>query len=163
MAALARARHLPVTGLLTQCGSQYVLHPIRLRDLLRELWILASKSIYSNTPMIYDVAAVEYLYGDITDANTGNTTYTFGDTDHQRIKTIVTRVERIPSTCQTPAPEHRRPDPGITLDVSATPPRRSKRPTGPLRVIHYRQCNPLFPQPNCSRVMTTSGLRLALP
>ena len=50
---------------------------------------LASKSIYSNTPMIYDVAAVEYLYGDITDANTGNTTYTFGDTDHQRIKTIV--------------------------------------------------------------------------
>ena len=50
---------------------------------------LASKNIYSNTPMIYDVAAVEYLYGDITDANTGNTTYTFGDTDHQRIKTIV--------------------------------------------------------------------------
>ena len=39
--------------------------------------------------MIYDVAAVEYLYGDITGANTGNTTYTFGDTDHQRIKTIV--------------------------------------------------------------------------
>ena len=50
---------------------------------------LASKSIYSNTPMIYDIAAVEYLYGDITDSNTGNTTYTFGDTDHQRIKTIV--------------------------------------------------------------------------
>ena len=39
--------------------------------------------------MIYDVAAVEYLYGNITDSNTGNTTYTFGDTDHQRIKTIV--------------------------------------------------------------------------
>lgn len=50
---------------------------------------LASKNIYSNTPMIYDVAAVEYLYGAITDANTGDTTYSFGDTDHQRIKTIV--------------------------------------------------------------------------
>ena len=50
---------------------------------------LASKNIYSNTPMIYDIAAVEYLYGDITDANTGDTTYSFGDTDHQRIKTIV--------------------------------------------------------------------------
>ena len=50
---------------------------------------LTSKNIYSNTPMIYDIAAVEYLYGAITDANLGDTTYTFADTDHQRIQTLV--------------------------------------------------------------------------
>ena len=50
---------------------------------------VTSKNIYSNTPMIYDIAAVEYLYGAITDANLGDTTYTFGDLDHQRIQTLV--------------------------------------------------------------------------
>jgi len=37
--------------------------------------------------MIYDVAAVEYLYGSITDTNLGDTTYTI--TNHQQIQTIV--------------------------------------------------------------------------
>ena len=50
---------------------------------------LTGKKIFSNTPMIYDVAAVEFLYGAITDANLGDTTYTFGDTSHQRIQTLV--------------------------------------------------------------------------
>ena len=48
---------------------------------------LANKQIYSATPMIYDVAAVEYLYGSITDTNLGDTTYTI--TNHQQIQTIV--------------------------------------------------------------------------
>ena len=48
---------------------------------------LASKQIYSSTPMIYDIAAVEYIYGSITDTNLGDTTYTI--TNHQQIQTIV--------------------------------------------------------------------------
>ena len=48
---------------------------------------LTNKQIYSSTPMIYDVAAVEYLYGSITDTNLGDTTYTI--TNHQQIQTIV--------------------------------------------------------------------------
>jgi hypothetical protein len=48
---------------------------------------ITNKQIYSMTPGIYDVAAVEYLYGAITDTNLGNTTYSI--TDHQQIQTIV--------------------------------------------------------------------------
>jgi len=48
---------------------------------------LASSQIYSNTPMVYDIAAVEYLYGAITDANLGDTTYTLSN--HQQIQTLV--------------------------------------------------------------------------
>jgi hypothetical protein len=48
---------------------------------------LTSKQIYSSTPMIYDIAAVEYIYGSITDTNLGDTTYTI--TNHQQIQTIV--------------------------------------------------------------------------
>ncbi|MDB4021905.1 zinc-dependent metalloprotease [Litorivicinus sp.] len=48
---------------------------------------LASKQTFANTPMIYDIAAVEYLYGSITDANLGDTTYTI--TNHQQIQSIV--------------------------------------------------------------------------
>ena len=50
---------------------------------------LATKSVYSSTPMVYDIAAVEYLYGDITDTNSGDTTYTISSTDHQKIQSIV--------------------------------------------------------------------------
>ena len=45
------------------------------------------KSIYSSTPMVNDVAAVEHIYGAVSDANLGDTTYTI--TDHQYIQTIV--------------------------------------------------------------------------
>ena len=48
---------------------------------------LTSTQIYVNTPMIYDVAAVEFLYGEITDSNLGDTTYSI--TDHQQMSTIV--------------------------------------------------------------------------
>jgi flagellin-like hook-associated protein FlgL len=48
---------------------------------------LASKQVYSNTPMVYDIAAVEYLYGAITDANLGDTTYDMSN--HQQIQTLV--------------------------------------------------------------------------
>ena len=48
---------------------------------------VTNKQIYSSTPMIYDVAAVEFLYGSITDTNLGDTTYTI--TNHQQIQTIV--------------------------------------------------------------------------
>ena len=48
---------------------------------------LTSTQVYSNTPMIYDIAAVEYLYGAITDANLGDTTYTLSN--HQQIQTLV--------------------------------------------------------------------------
>ena len=48
---------------------------------------LTSTQIYVNTPMIYDVAAVEFLYGEITDSNLGDTTYSI--TDHQQMWTIV--------------------------------------------------------------------------
>jgi len=33
----------------------------------------------ASTPGVYDVAAIEYMYGAITDANTGNTVYSYGD------------------------------------------------------------------------------------
>ena len=36
-------------------------------------------SVVPITPMVYDIAAVENWYGSVTDANTGNTTYTFSD------------------------------------------------------------------------------------
>jgi len=36
-------------------------------------------SLVPITPMVYDIAAVENWYGSVTDANTGNTTYTFTD------------------------------------------------------------------------------------
>ena len=48
---------------------------------------LTSKQVYSNTPMVYDIAAVEYLYGAITDANLGDTTYDLSN--HQQIQTLV--------------------------------------------------------------------------
>lgn len=48
---------------------------------------LAFKTIYASTPMVYDVAASEYLYGSITDTNTGDTTYSL--TDRNYIQTIV--------------------------------------------------------------------------
>jgi flagellin-like hook-associated protein FlgL len=35
--------------------------------------------VYASTPMIYDVAAVEYMYGVSTTTNTGDTTYTWSD------------------------------------------------------------------------------------
>jgi flagellin-like hook-associated protein FlgL len=48
---------------------------------------LSSGAIYSNTPMVYDIAAVEYLYGAITDANLGDTTYSL--TNRLEIQTLV--------------------------------------------------------------------------
>ncbi|MFZ9810969.1 MAG: flagellin [Burkholderiaceae bacterium] len=46
------------------------------------------KGLYASTPMVYDVATVEYLYGTVTDANTGDTTYSWASTP-QIIETIV--------------------------------------------------------------------------
>jgi len=48
---------------------------------------LSSGSIYSNTPMIYDIAAIEYLYGAITDTNAGDTTFAL--TNRLEIQTLV--------------------------------------------------------------------------
>ena len=39
----------------------------------------STESIVPITPMVYDIAAVENWYGSVTDANTGNTTYTYTD------------------------------------------------------------------------------------
>lgn len=39
-----------------------------------------SASIYPTTPMLYDIAAVQYLYGANYDTNAGNTTYTYSGT-----------------------------------------------------------------------------------
>jgi len=39
----------------------------------------STESLVPITPMVYDIAAVENWYGSVTDANTGNTTYTFTD------------------------------------------------------------------------------------
>lgn len=48
---------------------------------------LAWKSIYASTPMVYDIAASEYLYGSINDTNLGDTTYTISDRAY--IQTII--------------------------------------------------------------------------
>ena len=48
---------------------------------------LSSGSVYSNTPMIYDIAAIEYLYGAITDTNAGDTTFAL--TNRLEIQTLV--------------------------------------------------------------------------
>jgi Ca2+-binding RTX toxin-like protein len=40
---------------------------------------LVSARTNASTPGVYDVAAIEYMYGAITDANTGNTVYSYGD------------------------------------------------------------------------------------
>ena len=39
----------------------------------------STESLVPITPMVYDIAAVENWYGSVTDANTGNTTYTYTD------------------------------------------------------------------------------------
>lgn len=44
--------------------------------------------IYSSTPMIYDIAAIEYLYGSNSDHGSGDTTYSWGVTP-QVLETIV--------------------------------------------------------------------------
>ena len=38
-----------------------------------------SVRLAAQTPMIYDIAAAQFLYGEATDANTGDTTYSFSD------------------------------------------------------------------------------------
>jgi flagellin-like hook-associated protein FlgL len=38
------------------------------------------QGLYASTPMVYDIASIEYLYGDVTDANLGDTTYSWSDT-----------------------------------------------------------------------------------
>ena len=43
--------------------------------------------IYASTPMVYDVAAVEFLYGEVTDTNVDDTTYAI--TDRAYIQTLV--------------------------------------------------------------------------
>jgi hypothetical protein len=40
---------------------------------------LVGATTNASTPGVYDVAAIEYMYGAITDANTGNTIYSLGD------------------------------------------------------------------------------------
>ena len=40
---------------------------------------VGKKAFYASTPGIYDVAAIEYMYGVSTTSNTGNTTYTWND------------------------------------------------------------------------------------
>lgn len=47
----------------------------------------SAESVVPITPMVYDIAAVENWYGSVTDANTGNTTYTY--TDATEIKAIL--------------------------------------------------------------------------
>ena len=39
----------------------------------------STESLVPITPMVYDIAAVENWYGSVTDANTGNTTYSYTD------------------------------------------------------------------------------------
>ena len=46
------------------------------------------QGLYASTPMVYDIATVEYLYGSVTDANLGNTTYSWASTP-QFIQSIV--------------------------------------------------------------------------
>ena len=41
--------------------------------------VVSTKRISAETPMIYDIAAAQYLYGDVTDTNSGDTTYSFTD------------------------------------------------------------------------------------
>ncbi len=47
-----------------------------------------TQGIYSSTPMVYDVAAIEYLYGATTDANAGDTVYQWSD-QPQVLQTLV--------------------------------------------------------------------------
>ena len=47
-----------------------------------------NQGVYSSTPMVYDVAAIEYLYGTTTNANTGDTVYRWGDRP-QVLETLV--------------------------------------------------------------------------
>ena len=49
---------------------------------------LYSSYFYASTPGVYDVATAEYLYGAVTDANLGNTTYQWATTPRV-IETIV--------------------------------------------------------------------------
>ena len=47
----------------------------------------STESLVPITPMVYDIAAVENWYGSVTDANTGDTTYTY--TDGTEIQAII--------------------------------------------------------------------------
>ncbi|MFM8546668.1 MAG: flagellin [Betaproteobacteria bacterium] len=49
---------------------------------------IGMRAFYSSTPMIYDVAAAEYLYGVSTTTNLGDTTYAWADTP-KILETIV--------------------------------------------------------------------------
>ena len=69
---------------------------------------LVSARTNASTPGIYDVAAIEYMYGAITDANTGNTVYSYGDwnpDDPFLIRTLVDSggTDTIDASAQTRA------------------------------------------------------------
>jgi Ca2+-binding RTX toxin-like protein len=63
-----------------------------------------SQGIYSKTPMLYDVAAIEYLYGASTTTNTGDTVYTWSDAP-QVLETIIDSdgIDTIDASSQTRA------------------------------------------------------------
>lgn len=69
---------------------------------------LVGATTNASTPGVYDVAAIEYMYGAITDANTGNTIYSFGDwnpDDPFLIRTLVDSggIDTIDTSGQTRA------------------------------------------------------------
>lgn len=63
---------------------------------------VSMQGLYASTPMVYDVATVEFLYGEVTDANLGNTNYSWADTP-LIIETIVDSggVDTIDASNQT--------------------------------------------------------------
>ena len=69
---------------------------------------LVGTTTNASTPGVYDVAAIEYMYGAITDANTGNTVYSYGDwnpDDPFLIRTLVDSggTDTIDASAQTRA------------------------------------------------------------
>ena len=69
---------------------------------------LVSARTNASTPGVYDLAAIEYMYGAITDANTGNTVYSYGDwnpDDPFLIRTLVDSggTDTIDASAQTRA------------------------------------------------------------